>query len=94
MYKELHILIAISAVIYWYVTGHIIPAALGLALALMVHESLRILAIILSMLTIVSSFYYLFSTFPSLLTDGNIIHFPLTMAYIVLAFIRGYYTVN
>ena len=94
MYKELSIIIVITAAVYWYVTGHAIPAYLGFALALMVHESLRLFAAIFSALIMGFCGYYFATALPELVARENILQFPVGFAYMLVAFIRGYYTVN
>jgi len=85
----LDILVFIVAFIYWYMTGHYVPAVLGVVFTLLFiySDELYFVALIMGVITILSVIFFIFYNPPS--EEIAISHVTVTALYILVVFFKS-----
>ena len=87
----INLLIITIAILYWFMTGHIIPAILGgfFVLVYMYDEKLYLFADILAIITLLLVIYFFFYDYFFNVVDDNVMHFGSGVLYMLVIYIKA-----
>lgn len=87
----INLLIILVAILYWYMTGHIVPAVLGgfFVLVYMYDEKLYLFADILAILTLILVIYFFFWDYYFQEVNDGVTHFGSGILYMIVIYLKA-----
>lgn len=84
-------LILLVAILYWYMTGHILPAVLGglFVLVYMYDEKLYLVADALAIVSLISVIYFFFSDYYFNEVDEGMMHLGSGILYMIVIYLKA-----